>query len=92
MATRSALSKFSSEELCKFLLDKILLIGEDTIMKFREQRVDGSVFLDLNTEDLKELTSTLGERKAIEKLLKQYEPLSVSDILLYYLKHLTASN
>ena len=66
MATRSALSKFSSEELCKFLLEKIL-IGEDTIGKFRQQGIDGSVFLDLNTEDLKELTTTLEERKAIEK-------------------------
>ena len=78
MSSRSTVSKFTADEVCKLLLDKIVLIGPDTIDKFKKEKINGSAFLDLSIEDLKELTCTLGERKAIQKLILEFEAPRVS--------------
>ena len=73
MATRTVISSFDTKDLCQLLSQKIAVIGSDTVSKFRSENITGSAFLDLNEEDLRELV-TLGERKAIQKLIKEYEP------------------
>ncbi len=74
MSTRAALLRLSPGQVCDLLSEKIPLIGADTLSKFQEEKINGSAFLDLNSDDLKELASTLGERKAILQLLREYKP------------------
>ena len=79
MATRYEVLGFSPEEVCELLSAKI---GSDTLSTFRSEKVTGSAFLELNENDLRELATTLGESKAIQKLIKEYEPATVSYFIL----------
>lgn len=80
MATRSSDVLRFSEELCSILSEKINVIEPATLETFKSEKITGSTFLDLSESDLKELVSTLGERKAILWLIKEYQPC-VSRIL-----------
>ena len=71
MATRSELNQFSCDEMCDLLTRKGE-IEDDTISVFRENRVTGRAFLELTDEDLKELVTRIGERKAVKRLLEGY--------------------
>ena len=70
----TALLCLSPDQVCDLLSEKIPLIGADTISKFKKEKINGSAILDINSKDLKELACTLGERKAILKLIKEYQP------------------
>ena len=70
MATRSIVSKFTPDDVCELLSEKIPMVKTDTLFKFKMEKKNGSAFLGLNTEDLKELVPTLSERKAIQKLIR----------------------
>lgn len=72
MATRAALEDFGIEELCDFLSSSGKL-SEDTIEKFRYNRISGSTFFELNEADLKELPPILGDRKAVQRMIASYQ-------------------
>jgi len=80
MATRAALEGFGIEELCDFLSSSGKL-SEDTIEKFRYNRISGSTFFELNEVDLKELLPILGDRKVVQRIIASYKPsLTVSEL------------
>ncbi len=68
--TRTSISRLEVHEVCSFLKEKVPIIKDDTIAKFQDELINGTALLELNTDDLKELTGTMGKRKSIEKLLK----------------------
>ena len=73
MATIAAIEDFDVEELCDFLASSGD-ISEDGINNFRTNRIGGSIFLELNAADLKELLPLLGDRKLVQKLISSYKP------------------
>lgn len=66
MATHSSVSGFSPDQVCELISEKIQVIGSETLSNFRAQKITGCAFLELDSEHLKELVGTLGERKAIQ--------------------------
>ena len=79
MATKAALEGFAIEELCDFLSSSGKL-SEDTIEKFRYNRINGSTFFELNEADLKELLPIVGDRKVVQRIIASYQPsLTVSE-------------
>ncbi len=54
---------------------------EVSIIKDEDEMIDGNALLELNTDDLKELTGTMGKKKAIKALYSKLI-VSVSEICL----------
>ena len=73
MATKAAIKDFEVEELCHFLSSSGEL-SEETVDKFRSNRISGNVFFDLDDADLKELLPILGDRKVVQRIIKSYQP------------------
>ena len=74
MATRSSVSLLSVEELSSLLSEKVDVLEPGTLEVFKAQKITGATFLELGESDLKEFVPTLGERKAIQRLMKEYQP------------------
>ena len=74
MATRAEVIKLSCDEVCEFLSRRLSEeVESDSIESFRENRVNGKALLELTEDDVRELVSPLGERKAIMRLLRSYK-------------------
>ena len=77
MATIEAIKDFGIEELCDFLSSYEL--SEGAVNNFRTNRINGALFFDLDTVELKELLPLLGDRKLVQKIQLSYQPkVSVS--------------
>ena len=50
------------------------VVARESIEAFRENRINGESFLELTDDDLRELIPKLGERKAVQRLIKSYCP------------------
>ena len=54
---------------------------EDIVETFRMNKIDGETFLELSSEDLKELgIVALGDRKKLSKLTKRLSEMSVDQV------------
>ena len=58
-----------TEELCAYLKQQIPLILEEIITAFKEHKIDGSAFVELNDEYLREVAPLLGDRLKIKRLI-----------------------
>ena len=72
------ITKMNVTEVSGVLREKLPTVKEETVSAFEREMIDGNALLELNTDDLKSLTETMGERKAIEKLLREYSTPTVS--------------
>ena len=73
MATRKDFECFDCDNLVKQLSS--MLPGEvssETLDELKRHRVTGRSFLELNDEELREVTSLLGERKALKRVIVYY--------------------
>lgn len=85
MTTRKEIETMSINELASFigenLQDKVpntTLVSE----AFRENNISGKLFLELSTEDLKDLIPLIGDRKEVKRLIDTYSlPVLVSLML-----------
>lgn len=67
-------AQWDAEELRSYLLD--IGVHEDVVGNIIGNRVTGALFLQLNEDDLKELTPTIGDRIALRKVLEQARNVS----------------
>ena len=51
----------SPEEICAYVKEQIPSISDEILERFKEHEIDGSVFLELNDEYLREIAPRLGE-------------------------------
>lgn len=65
---RSYVSKLTVKEVCSFLREKVSILKDEIVSSIEKEMIDGNALLELNTEGLKLITGTMGERKAIEML------------------------
>ncbi len=72
LVSRTSISRFKVDEVCSFLREKY---------QDEDEMIDGNALLELNTDDLKELTGTMREKKAIKALYSK-RIVSVSEICL----------
>lgn len=69
------MSGFSPEELHDFLVRKLEFeVSMQSLDAIKNNRISGRTFLELNSEDIKEIISLLGERKTIQRLINSYAP------------------
>ena len=61
----------STEELCAYLKQQIPLISEEIITAFKEHKIDGSAFVELNDEYLREVAPLIGDRLKIKRLINR---------------------
>ena len=74
MATRAEVESFGVEEICDLLAQRVEDIDPETIATFRRNNVNGKAFVSLTESDLRELVSTLGERKNIQGIVASVQP------------------
>ena len=74
MATRTEVESFGVEEMCDLLAQHVKDIDPETIATFRRNKVNGKAFVSLTENDLRELVSTLGERKNIQGIVESVQP------------------
>ena len=55
----------SPEEICAYVKEQIPSISDEILERFKQHEIDGSVFLELNDEYLREIAPRLGELKRI---------------------------
>ena len=65
MATKSA-TFYSVEELCEFLRDNH--VSSDVSDRVKSNQINGELFLELSSDELKEIAPVLGDRVALRKL------------------------
>ena len=63
------LEALSPGEICAYLKEQIPSITEELLEKFKEHEIDGSVFLELNDEYLREISPRLGERLKLKRII-----------------------
>ena len=68
------ITKMNVTEVSGVLREKLPTVKEETVSAFEREMIDSNALLELNTDDLKSLT---GERKAIDKLLREYSTPTV---------------
>ena len=68
-----SIRKFTVTELCNWLEDKED-ITEDIITIVETNHVNGKTFVDLSDDDLKELFSLFGDRKAVQRIVASLKP------------------
>ena len=67
------IQKFTETEHCSWLEDKED-ITEDIITVIETNHVNGKTFVDLSDDDLKELFSLFGDRKAVQRIVASLKP------------------
>lgn len=65
----SEFEAYSPAQVCSYLKKKIPTLSEDVLVKLQEHKVDGTVFLELNSEYLREVTPLLGDRLKLKTVL-----------------------
>ena len=78
MATRAEVESLGTEEICDLLAQCIEDIDPETIATFWRNKINGKAFVLLTESDLRELVSTLGERKNIQGIVESVQPKIVS--------------
>ena len=73
MESYDEVQKFTVTELCSWLEGKED-ITEDIITAIETNRVNGKTFVDLSDDDLKELFSLFGDRKAVQRIVASLKP------------------
>ena len=72
------LSMYSVGQLCEeYLVDKL---DEDVIATIKMHKINGSQFLSLEDQQLKELFPLLGERMSVNQVLKGFRKESVATL------------
>lgn len=80
MATRSEVGSFTVVQLCDFVSRKLQGVvedAEDLVEELRKNKITGKAFLELTTEDLKEMITPIGDRKALSELKDSYKASTV---------------
>ena len=81
MASRKEIESFSPDMLVDHL--SVVLDGEisnNALEEIRRNKISGRTFLELKEEDLKELASLLGERKALMRVIQSYKVTTVAPV------------
>ena len=76
-ASIPAVKSFTTEDICTLLTSEIKEISEETVASFRNNKINGKVFVTLTESDIKEIGCTLGERKQILSLVTSYKSKEV---------------
>lgn len=71
--TKQEIARMNVEELSDYL-KRSDHVGEDIIQALKESRVDGTSFLELTDDDLRELDLRLGERKTLKRIIESFQP------------------
>ena len=68
----------SVDDVCNFLEDKLPNFNKEVVEAFKKNKIDGTAFIELNDEYLRELCGVLGDRIKIKKLVQRsVEPISL---------------
>ena len=59
----------SPEEICAYVKEQIPSISDEILERFKEHKIDGSVFLELNDEYLREIAPRLGDRLKLKRII-----------------------
>ena len=59
----------SPEEICAYVKEQIPSISDEILERFKEHEIDGSVFLELNDEYLREIAPRLGDRLKLKRII-----------------------
>ena len=65
----AALEGLSPEEICAYVKEQIPSISSEILERFKEHRIDGSVFLELNDEYLREIAPKVGDRLRLKRII-----------------------
>lgn len=65
----AGLEGLSAEEICTYVKEQIPSISDEILEKFEEHKIDGSVFLELNDEYLREIAPRLGDRLKLKRII-----------------------
>ena len=94
MATKAELSNFSREELHEFLVTKYgFEVSMESLDSIKNNKIGGMTFLELTSDEIKELITLLGERKTIQRMINSYtKPPQQEKEVIYcsYLSHIYA--
>ena len=66
----------SAEEICTYMREQIPSISDEILERFEEHKIDGSVFLELNDEYLREIAPRLGDRLKLKRIIAKANPVS----------------
>ena len=81
--TREEIRRYSVNELHGFLLEKLegKVDSVDSIaLKFKENKITGSIFLDLTFDDLREILPLIGERKVVKSIVDSFATSVVGSV------------
>jgi hypothetical protein len=65
----AGLEGLSPREICAYVKDQIPSISDEVLERFKEHEIDGSVFLELNDEYLREIAPRLGDRLKLKRII-----------------------
>ena len=60
----------SVDDVCVFLEDKLPNLDKEVVEAFKKNKIDGTAFIELNDEYLRELCEVLDDRIKIKKLVQ----------------------
>ena len=83
MATE--LEGFSPGEICAYVKDQIPSISNEILDRIKEHEIDGSVFLELNDEYLREIAPRLGDRLKLKRIITRTKALNASPVSSIFL-------
>lgn len=78
MAT--GLEGFSPGEICAYVKDQIPSISNEILDRIKEHEIDGSVFLELNDEYLREIAPRLGDHLKLKRIITRTKALNASPV------------
>ena len=67
----------TSDEICVFMREELPSLDEDVIETFRQNKINGIAFIELNDKYIRELCPVLGDNMKIKKIVQTcVEPIS----------------
>ena len=86
MASRPDVSRMSVDGIFEYLAQTLDqdIVARESIEAFRESRINGKSFLELTDDDLRKLLPKLGERKAVQRLMKSFLPQQPINVVRFH--------